>query len=100
MKTHITYSWMYANSLNVRDLISIIILQFALGSVKFVFERSVKSKYSLETSTKVCNSISQCYASEGQKKIEEECGTVSDAVPPQYDPLSWGWELTGFSLCM
>ena len=74
---------------------------FVSGTVKFVFERSVQSKYCDETSALTCTSISQCFSFEEKNKIDEEFGITSTnvtSIPPQYDPCTWRWELTGLSL--
>ena len=71
-----------------------------LGSVRFIFERTVQSKYSDVTSTMTCSSRSQCFSMEEKDAIDREYGTVPNHPPMQYDPILWGWELTGLSVGM
>jgi hypothetical protein len=73
---------------------------FVPGTVRFVFERPTQSQYSTKTSYLSCTSISQCFYSEDKKKVSDEFGTTTDetSLPPQYDPCTWGWELTGLGI--
>ncbi len=37
---------------------------------------------------------------EEKDAIDREYGTVPNHPPMQYDPILWGWELTGLSVGM
>lgn len=59
----------------------------------------MQSTYVDESSTMTCVSRSQCFELESKDKIDEEYGDEVVHPPLEYDPLAWGWELTGLSLC-
>lgn len=72
-----------------------------LGLAKLVFERCAESKYSTEKSTLASYSRSCCFKNE---RLDELCKEFDvdnyPFLPPAYDPVEWGWELTGFSIGM
>ena len=65
------------------------------GSIEIVYERPSESRYSSTTSTLTCSTRSQCFENEQKIAIEEEYGFVFCELPPQYDPTTWGWDVTG-----
>ena len=44
-----------------------------------------------------CNSRSCCFNNEQLDKLDKEFGVVDgySSLPSGYDPVEWGWELTG-----
>jgi hypothetical protein len=70
-----------------------------LGLAKILFERCAESKYSAEKSTLACASRRCCFQNERLDEIDKEFGVGNYlVVPAAYDPVEWGWELTGFSI--
>ncbi|CAB4020130.1 cyclin-dependent kinase 1-like, partial [Paramuricea clavata] len=59
---------------------------------------ALKISFNIGREGKKC--IGQCFSSEDKKKVSDEFGTTTDAtsLPPQYDPCTWGWELTGLGI--
>ena len=73
---------------------------FFLASARLVFERYSESKYTGDMSAMSCNSRSCCFNNEQLDKLDKEFGVVDgySSLPLGYDPVEWGWELTGFSI--
>ena len=61
-----------------------------------LFERSSSSVYLNKKSTVSSCSRLQCHENEQRDPLMEDDETDSPFVP-HYDPIQWGWELTGFS---
>ena len=66
-----------------------------------MFERCAESKYSTEKSTLASHSRSCCFKNERVGELFKEFDVDNcSSLPPAYDPVEWGWELTGFSVGM
>ena len=79
--------------------ITLYAMLFYLGSARLLFERCSASKYSAEISTISCHSRSNCFNNEQLDLLDKEFSIDSNvSLPSGYDPIEWGWELTGFSI--